>query len=60
MRDLVKQASGAYMVPEPVCQLGIYELDLFRLYYFGWVNTFSLGLNFCQQQFVQRGEIVRQ
>lgn len=48
------------MVPEPVCQLGIYELDLFRLYYFGWVNTFSLGLNFWQQQFVQRGEIVRQ
>ncbi len=38
------------MVPEPVCQLGGYELDLVRCYYFGWVNALSLGMNFWQQQ----------
>ena len=52
MNDFVKQASGAYMVPEPISQLSGYELDLLRLYYFGWINTLSLGLNLWQQQFV--------
>jgi len=51
MRDLLKQMSGAVMVPEPISQLGSYELDTFRLYYFGWVNALSLGLNVWQQQF---------
>ena len=52
MRDILEQASGAVMVPEPVCQIGSYELDLLRLYYFNWINTVSLGLNVWQQQFV--------
>lgn len=46
-------SSGAYMVPEPISQVGCYELDLLRLCYFSWVNTLSLGLNVWQQQFVQ-------
>ena len=56
MRDFLEQTSGANMVPEPVCQLGSYELDLVRLCYFGWINTLSLGLNFWQQQFVQESD----
>ena len=52
MQDLLKQASGAGMVPEPLCQLGGSELDLIRLYYFGWINVMSLGMNVLQQQFL--------
>ena len=52
MNDLLEQTSGACMVPEPVCQLGGYELDLMRCYYFGWMNALSLGMNFWQQQFL--------
>ena len=53
MHHFLEQASGAYMVPEPISQMGSYELDLLRLCYFSWVNTLSLGLNVWQQQFVQ-------
>lgn len=56
MRDFLEQASGAYMVPEPISQMGSYELDLLRLYYFSWINTLSLGLNVWQRQFVQDGD----
>lgn len=56
MHDFVKQVSGASMVPEPMSQLGSYELDLLRFYYFGWINTVSLGLNLWHQQFVQNGD----
>ena len=56
MFNLLDQKPGFCAVPEPVCQLGSYELDLVRLYYFGWINTLSLGLNLWQQQFVSEAD----
>ena len=53
MRDFLEDASGAFMVPEPVTQVGSYELDLARCYYFGWINALALGMNFWQQQFLK-------
>lgn len=42
---------GAQVVPEPVSQLGAYELDLLKFCYFGWLNSVSLGMSFWGQQF---------
>ena len=50
MRDLLKDAAGACMVPEPLCQVGTYELDLLRFWYFGWLTGVSVGVNLLQQQ----------
>lgn len=33
-------------VPEPVRQIGVYELDLVKFGYFGCINCLSLGLGF--------------
>ena len=54
MREFLEQTSVACMVPEPVCQVGDYELDLARCCYFGWVNALSLGMNFWQQQILDK------
>ena len=56
MHHFLEQVSGVRMIPEPISQVGSYELDLLRLYYFSWINTLSLGLNVWQQQFVQDGD----
>jgi|GEM_PF-4618063 len=37
-------------VPEPVRQIGGYELDLVRFGYFGCINCISLGLGFWRVQ----------
>ena len=50
MRELMEQTSGAFMVPEPLCQVGTYELDLLRFWYFGWLTGVSVGVNLVQQQ----------
>lgn len=50
MRDLLSQGSGITGVPEPLRQLGDYEFDLLKFCYFGWLNSFSLGINFWQAQ----------
>jgi hypothetical protein len=42
---------GAQVVPEPMSQLGAYELDLLKFCYFGWLNSVSLGMSFWGQQF---------
>lgn len=36
---------------ESVRQIGVYELDLVKLGYFGWINCLSLGLSFWNSQF---------
>ena len=56
MHHFLEQVSGVRMIPEPISQVGSYELDLLRLYYFSWINTLSLGLNVWQRQFVQDGD----
>ena len=53
MGEHLAQIYDGFMVPEPVSQLGGYELDLARCYYFGWINALSLGMNFWQQQFLK-------
>ena len=50
MHNLVKQVSGTMQIPEPICQVGTYELDLLRFWYFGWLTGLSVGLNLLQQQ----------
>ena len=56
LASLLSSESRVCMVPESVRQLGDYELDLMRLYYFGWINAMSLGMNLLQQQLVQEGD----
>ncbi len=48
MIDWNSEDAGAFMVPEPLRQIGDYELDLLKLGYFGWLNSVSLGMNLWQ------------
>ncbi len=48
MIDWNFEGAGAFMVPEPLRQIGDYELDLLKLGYFGWLNSVSLGMNLWQ------------
>ena len=50
MQDFLEQTTGTFMVPEPICQVGTYELDLLRFWYFGWLTGVSVGFNVLQQQ----------
>lgn len=52
MIDWNSEDAGAFMVPEPLRQIGDYELDLLKLGYFGWLNGVSLGMNLLQQNFL--------
>ena len=48
MIDWNSEGAGAFMVPEPLRQIGDYELDLLKLGYFGWLNSVSLSMNLWQ------------
>jgi len=52
VNDLHTLGPGIVLMPDSVRQLGDYEVDLLKLYYFGWLNGLTLSMNFWQQQFL--------
>ena len=50
MIDWNSEGAGAFMVPEPLRQIGDYELDLLKLGFFGWMNAATIATEFWLQQ----------